>query len=79
MTDSARARWTTAPADASGPSSAIAISGVSGDAQGERADVLGRLLGRAGASLAQTLDERVEEARRHLLADLDLELAESSC
>ena len=43
----------------------------------ERADVLGRLIGRPGAGLAQAFDERVEQRGSHLVADLDLELAEA--
>ena len=42
----------------------------------ERADVLRRLVGRTRAGLAESFDECVEKTGRHLLADLDLELAE---
>ena len=42
----------------------------------ERADVLRGLVGRTRAGLAESFDERVEKTGRHLLADLDLELAE---
>ena len=43
----------------------------------ERADVLRRLIRGASASLAQALDERVEQRGGHLVADLDLQLAEA--
>ena len=77
MTDSASARWTTSPADRVGPEVGDGDLGRQRSRRRERTDVLGRLVGRAGARLPETLDERVEEARRHLVTDLDLELAES--
>ena len=42
----------------------------------ERADVLRGLVGRPRAGKPQPFDERVEERRGHLVADLDFELAE---
>jgi hypothetical protein len=53
-----------------------------GDLGGERcrrrqcADVLGGLVGQPAPAWRSALDEGVEEVGRHLLADLDLELAE---
>ena len=74
ITDSASARCTASPALASAPRSLTAISGVSGSSA-QRPDVLRRLVRRAGARLAEPLDEGVQEARRHLVADLHLDLA----
>ena len=48
-----------------------------GRARRQGADVLRRLVGRAGSRLAQALDHGIEQGRGHPVPDLDLELAKA--
>ncbi len=77
MTESAIARRTTSPADASLPRSETGTSGVSGACAASARMYFAVCSGEPAPACRRRSTSGIEERRRHLVADLHLELAEA--